>query len=99
MQLLPCIAVCSVLMSSASCAKSELDLWMQGKHAVLFCAAADVNSSSRLSEGEDAESSETASVEGQGKAATSINWMHVRCCSPCLICASHAPGHWPMILD
>ena len=46
---------------------------------MLFCAAVDASSSTRLSEGDDAESSESASVEGQGKAATSINWMHVRC--------------------
>ena len=64
---------------------------------MLFCAAADVSSSTRLSEGDDAESSETASVEGPGKAATSINWMHVRCPSLCLISTTHAPG--PVVDD
>ena len=72
---------------------------MQCKLAVLFCAAADVSSSTRLSEGEDAESSETASVEGQGKAATSINWMHVRCRSLHLFSIVHSPGLWRMIQD
>ena len=60
---------------------------------MLSCVAADAGSSTRLSEGGDAESSETVSLEGQGKAATSINWMHVRCPLPllCLNCACTWP--------
>lgn len=44
---------------------------------VNVCAGGSSGSLARSSEGAESEARESGSAEGQGKAATSVNWMHV----------------------